>query len=240
MVLKTILVESDGKAKRQSYVVDPQSVATIARPLSNPQYPAPTAPLRGLDFAGGPSTLLMPMQQSEEPRRRQPIRIVDDRDAWICTDFILSGCGKGSRCEKHHCPMPYQWVLDYDDDVQPLAFTGEVNTSLEEAFCDVTKTGITVQGRFCNAPPPDMDAIGEINVNFDGMFARYTKWTEVAGDFQDLQETFVGIRRLSTPSYAIDHSSAMDSNLTTSWKWYWQDNGNTWVPYSNNSAVSVL
>ncbi|XP_070560253.1 protein mono-ADP-ribosyltransferase PARP11-like [Ptychodera flava] len=52
----------------------------------------------------------------------------------------------------------------------------------------------------------------------------------------DLQETFVGIRRLSTPSYAIDHSSAMDSNLTTSWKWYWQDNGNTWVPYSNNSA----
>ena len=67
----------------------------------------------------------------------------EDGSVHICVDFIRGQCGRGDKCPKHHCPLPYQWqYAESDEWVDPDVFVlwenceeGD-NETLERAFCD--------------------------------------------------------------------------------------------------------
>ena len=62
----------------------------------------------------------------------------EDGSVHICVDFIRGQCGRGDKCPKHHCPLPYQWQYAGSDDAFVLWENCEEgdNETLERAFCD--------------------------------------------------------------------------------------------------------
>ena len=53
----------------------------------------------------------------------------------ICPDFIAGTCHQGSKCESHHCPLPYHWQYRLSLEGWK-SFTKEDNCRIEELFCD--------------------------------------------------------------------------------------------------------
>ena len=53
----------------------------------------------------------------------------------ICPDFIAGMCHQGSKCESHHCPLPYHWQYRLSLEGWK-SFTKEDNCRIEELFCD--------------------------------------------------------------------------------------------------------
>ena len=52
----------------------------------------------------------------------------------ICPDFIAGMCHQGSKCESHHCPLPYHWQYRLSLEGWK-SFTAEDNCKIEELFC---------------------------------------------------------------------------------------------------------
>lgn len=53
----------------------------------------------------------------------------------ICTSFITGTCQLGSKCENHHCPLPYHWQYRLSLEGWK-SFSTEDNSKIEELFCD--------------------------------------------------------------------------------------------------------
>lgn len=60
----------------------------------------------------------------------------------ICTHYITGICQKGSKCDTHHCPLPYHWQYHLSLEGWK-SFNAADNRKIEELFCDPKNDIIT-------------------------------------------------------------------------------------------------
>ncbi|KAL9987951.1 hypothetical protein ACROYT_G002337 [Oculina patagonica] len=140
----------------------------------------------------------------------------------ICTDYIAGICQQGSKCDTHHCPLPYHWQYRLSLEGWK-SFSLEDNCRIEELFCDpkndnITSTEIDLvvkSYRETNASSQRKDAV---KLDFESM---------------RIQESYhrADIRRLSTESYVKEQ----DNCLTTQWLWYRKEESRDWVKYGEEN-----
>ena len=68
--------------------------------------------------------------------------IHQNSQAHICADYINGTCQQRSKCDGHHCPLPYHW--QYRMSLEGWrSFSEEDNRKIEEFFCDPANDTIT-------------------------------------------------------------------------------------------------
>ena len=61
----------------------------------------------------------------------------DKPDAYICPQFLIGRCDKGSACTALHCSLPYHWQYKVSLFDEWECFTNKDNLALEKLYCDV-------------------------------------------------------------------------------------------------------
>ena len=61
---------------------------------------------------------------------------------YICTDYITGICQQGSKCDTHHCPLPYHWQYRLSLEGWK-SFSTEDNRKMEDLYCDPKNDIIT-------------------------------------------------------------------------------------------------
>ncbi|XP_068694762.1 zinc finger CCCH-type antiviral protein 1-like [Montipora foliosa] len=140
----------------------------------------------------------------------------DKPDAPICSDFLLSKCKKGFKCQAHHCPQPFHWQYNILGEWNSFVY-GD-NEQLEKLYCDVNLERCEVSNvqitlwRECSLSVDNYDVI--ILLDSKTLFLKNC-------------DTVATLRRLSTVSYVFD----ADQITATQWIWYWKDEHNIWRKY---------
>lgn len=62
----------------------------------------------------------------------------------ICTNYINGTCQQGSKCDNHHCPLPYHWQYRLSLEGWK-SFSSRDNCRIEELFCDPQNDIVTAE-----------------------------------------------------------------------------------------------
>lgn len=73
-------------------------------------------------------------------------RAKDDslKDTEICGFYLRGKCNYGNSCIHRHTELPYLWEFAVDDDDKWESFSSDLNTTLENAYCDVKNGSYTL------------------------------------------------------------------------------------------------
>jgi len=84
-----------------------------------------------------------------------------EKDCEICGFNLRGKCNYGDRCLNQHTELPYLWEFSVNDDDKWESFSSDLNTMLEEAYCDVDNDGykVRVGGYSCYVQFQDMTAV---------------------------------------------------------------------------------
>ena len=112
----------------------------------------------------------------ERPIRAKPISAMSDikpalsqglaidskeKDCEICGFNLRGKCHYGDRCLHRHTELPYLWEFSVNDDDKWESFSSDLNTMLEDAYCDVDSDGykLRVRGLSCYVQFKDMTVV---------------------------------------------------------------------------------
>lgn len=139
----------------------------------------------------------------------------------MCIDYISGTCQKGSKCDGHHCSLPYHW--QYRMSLEGWkSFSERDNRKIEEFFCDpaidtTTSTEIDMVVKSYRETSQIKDAV---KLDFESM---------------KIQKSYhrADLRRLTTESRIKQQGHC----LATHWLWYRKEESGDWVKYGeeNNS-----
>ena len=68
----------------------------------------------------------------------------EEKDSEICGFNLRGKCHYGSRCVHQHTELPYLWQFSVSGDDKWESFSSDLNTMLEDAYCDVSKDNYKV------------------------------------------------------------------------------------------------
>ncbi|XP_035678886.1 protein mono-ADP-ribosyltransferase PARP11-like [Branchiostoma floridae] len=149
----------------------------------------------------------------------------------ICTFNLRNRCSFGDTCHNWHCALPYQWQCRVAGDETWQDYNSDSNIVIEKQFCDVTNGDVCLLGS-TNKPFSV--------VNFKDMKSRppqdASSLLQRLGLAPTVKDKVYVVRRLSTPSWGVKPAGYP---FVTEWRWYWRDDGGTWVEYgqTNNSGA---
>ncbi|XP_073241982.1 uncharacterized protein [Porites lutea] len=152
--------------------------------------------------------------------------LVNEPDAPICAEFIVSKCKNGSKCTGHHCSLPYHW--QYSNAGEWKSFNEKDNEKLETLYCDVTLEECSATGMQISFESYGflfLDEICQVDIFLDNKLLIT----------QEYVERLMQLRRLSTES---DVNSS--NPLATEWIWYWQDENGFWRMYDQDHTGNDL
>ncbi|XP_015760439.1 PREDICTED: poly [ADP-ribose] polymerase 12-like [Acropora digitifera] len=134
-----------------------------------------------------------------------------EKDCEICGFNLRGKCNYGDRCLNRHTELPYLWEFSVNDGDKWESFSSDLNTMLEEAYCDVDDGyKVRVGGYSCYVQFQDMTAVpvrGRV------------------GGHKGFK-----VRRLSTVSSVVAPAGHI---FSTRWNWYWQDENQKWQSYDS-------
>ena len=84
-----------------------------------------------------------------------------EKDCEICGFNLRGKCHYGDRCLHRHTELPYLWEFSVNDDDKWESVSSDLNTMLEDAYCDVDNDGykLRVRGVLCNVQFQDMTVV---------------------------------------------------------------------------------
>ncbi|XP_013385156.1 poly [ADP-ribose] polymerase 12 [Lingula anatina] len=128
----------------------------------------------------------------------------------ICEAYLRGECYSTESCKRHHYQLPYLWQVLLDGNWISLDKDG-TNQMIEQAFSRPECKDIQITSG-CKVHSGGNTVVIRII------------------DFNTMKATLgLTVRRLSTPSYVqvkeAEKEEATVGNMTTQWRWYWQDNG---------------
>ncbi|XP_038050818.1 uncharacterized protein LOC119723968 [Patiria miniata] len=170
-----------------------------------------------------PSQILPPVSPTSETmtmKDNQATRRPNQREfTYICPYFLRGRCiyQDDKYTHKRHFPTPYHWqFLDTTVEVREWQdIPSTENDRVERSFCDVE---CNEHYSFSGVPWPIM------YIYFDG--------TRMHGSTIDIP-----LRRLSTSSSIL--KSNWEKAFCTEWIWYWQDETEKWIVYSEQNAKGL-
>lgn len=140
----------------------------------------------------------------------------------ICTDYITGICQQGSKCDTHHCPLPYHWQYRLSLEGWK-SFSTEDNRKIEDLYCDpkndiITSTEIDLIVKSYRETITSSRRTDAVKVDFESM---------------TIQKSYhrADLRRLSTQSYIKEQGS-----LATQWRWYRKEESGDWVKYGEENG----
>lgn len=145
----------------------------------------------------------------------------------ICTEYITGTCQRGSKCDSHHCSLPFHWQYRLSLEGWK-SFSPENNCRIEELFCD---------------PKNDVVTVTDVDVAFKSYSREASKASHrkdsVKLDFENMrvEKTYhrADLRRLSTESYV----KLQRKSLGTQWVWYRREDSGDWAEYGVKSESDV-
>ena len=96
----------------------------------------------------------------------------DSEDSEICGFNLRGKCHYGSRCVHQHTELPYLWQFSVSGDDKWESFTSDLNTMLEDAYCDVSKDNykVAIRGIPHNVKFQDMTAVPILPIKVFGKY----------------------------------------------------------------------
>ncbi|XP_038078446.1 protein mono-ADP-ribosyltransferase PARP11-like isoform X2 [Patiria miniata] len=157
-----------------------------------------------------PATLWRPPVTIDQHQSQNPPVLSWRPPATTICIFNLRGmCAFGNNCRELHSEQHYQWQYSADNG-QTWTNFGD-NVAIEETYCNIRMEGINIQ------------ELGVIRT----LFFETMKWSQM------------DVRRLEIQLTNTSDLNSWQSVLATKWQWYFLDNGNIWMKYTNRINTKV-
>lgn len=154
--------------------------------------------------------------------------VPEEGEVWLCAPALCGLCTTGTDCPNIHGSLTYLWQAHLNN-VGWVSFTEEQCTNLESSY---SKPGSVIYSFMVDTTYDDgVSCQVELKVDFEKMLGQMEhtsdRWSE---------QSFVQLRRVSTPSYASPSARSPSKDSTSEpdilpsacpWRWYYDD-GTAW------------